>query len=130
MIIKNNQPAGKKSKRILIPSPQDDPAPTCPVCSGQGTAYLTINTEKTSLDLLLRRVLKQELGLNEPILDTGENMIECLSAFEDEEEERQLAKLLSEKLSHPAVGLGNDVIVDITDESQGDVKLKLHVTHR
>jgi hypothetical protein len=59
--------------------------PLCPVCSGQGTAYLTINTDKTSLDLLLRRVLKQELGLNEPILDTGENMIECLSSFGDAE---------------------------------------------
>ena len=33
------------------------------VCSGGGTAFLTINTEKTKFATFLDRILKQELGL-------------------------------------------------------------------
>ena len=62
---------GKKVKKLLNVSDPDDPNPNCPVCSGGGTATLTINTHKTNFDWLLKRVLKQDLGLNEPILDTG-----------------------------------------------------------
>ena len=113
-----------------MPDLLDDPTPNCPVCSGQGNVYLTINTAKTSLDLLLRRVLKQELGLNEPILDTGGNLIECLTSFEDAEEKKQLDNLLTKNLSDKSVGLTDGTSVEIADETQGDVKLTLMITHR
>ena len=59
----------------------------------------------------------------------GENMIECLSAFEDAEEEKQVAHLMSQPLSHASVGLTDGTIVEISDDSQGDVKMKLCIIH-
>ena len=56
-------------------------------------------------------------------------MIECLNAFEDEEEQRHFAQTVTQKMSHPSVGFVDGTIVDIVDDSQGEVKIKLHITH-
>jgi len=81
-----SEPAGKKVKKMLVPDclgarfsqftcftgtnariltqkarAPDTPTPGCPVCSGAGAAGLAINTHKTSFEMLLRRVLRQEL---------------------------------------------------------------------
>ncbi len=50
--------------------------------------------------------------------------------FQDKVEERQFEELLSQKMSHATVGLVDGAIVEVTDESQGDVKIKLVITHR
>ena len=123
-----SEPCGKKVKKMLVPGMLEDPNPKCPVCSGGSTTYLTVNTNKTSLDLLLRRVLKQELGLNEPILDTGENTIECMR-FDDPTEQREFEERLKQKLSHPSVGLVDGTIVTVEDESQELKNMKIHITH-
>ena len=60
----------------------------------------------------------------------GGNTIECLSTFEDPVEERTFAQLLTQKLSHPSVGLVDGTLVEVLDESQGDFKMKMKITHR
>lgn len=37
---------------------------------------------------------------------------------------------MTQKLSHPSVGLVDGTLVDVLDESQGDFKMKLKITHR
>ncbi|EKX52273.1 hypothetical protein GUITHDRAFT_42901, partial [Guillardia theta CCMP2712] len=68
-IMKNREPSGRK-RYILIPSNLDLPNRACTVCSG-GTVSLKLNVEKTTFNFFLTRILKQELGLNEPLVDTG-----------------------------------------------------------
>ena len=124
---KHREPTGRKSM-ILIPSDPDKPNAACTVCGGDSAVTVTINTSKTPFRFFLERVLKQELGLSEPIVDTGDNVIECYREFEDRQDEARLNDLLGRPLSDPAVGIGHNAELNIEDEGQR-IKTKLLVFH-
>ena len=69
------------------------------------------------------------LPLPPPRTQDGGNTIECLNAFEDPVEKQVFDKLCAQPLSHPSVGFVDGALVDASDESQGDIKMKLKITH-
>jgi ubiquitin-like 1-activating enzyme E1 B len=124
---KHREPTGRKSM-ILIPSDTDKPNPACTVCGGDSAVTVTINTSKTPFRFFLERILKQELGLSEPVVDTGDNVIECYREFEDRQDEARLHDLLKRTLNDPAVGIGHNAELNIEDEGQR-IKSRLLVFH-
>eukprot|EP00960_Hanusia_phi_P078419 768814-Hanusia_phi.AAC.14 len=126
-IVKNREPSGRK-RYIIIPSTLDEPNPACTVCSG-GTVTLKLNVEKTTFNFFLTRILKQELGLNEPLIDTGANFFECFSTFETEEDQAALNKRLKLPLTDPSIGIGDQMILSIEDETQGNTSMKVLIMH-
>ena len=124
---KHREPTGRKSM-ILIPSDPDKPNVACTVCGGDSALTLSINTAKTPFRFFLERILKQELGLSEPSVDTGDNMIECYREFEDRQDEVRFNDLLGRSLSDPAVGIGHNAELTIEDEGQR-IKSRLLVFH-
>ena len=126
-LYKYRLPSGRKCL-VLNPSDQDRPVPDCPVCGGGSAIRLRINTEKTTLGYLLEKVLRQELSLSEPLVDTGENLIECLARFDDKEEERTFRAKLGRLLSDPAIGIRHNTELVVEDESQ-HVKATILIFH-
>ena len=120
---KRREPSGK-NQQVLMTAKIEEPNKNCAVCSQAGaTQYLRINTKATTLATFLARVLKGELGFNEPLLDTGDNTLEFLASFDDPQEARQLEAKLGLPLSDPAVGITHQASVAVQDESQGDCKV-------
>lgn len=99
----------------LLPTTLPDPNPKCFVCKN-AVINLTLNTCTWSLEMLLRRVIKKELGFMEPSITIGSNII-----YEEGEDigEDEYASMLQKKLVDlPAGGVKHGVVVRIEDFTQ------------
>lgn len=108
-----------ESSSLLQPNPQ------CFVCSKQ-MVELAIDTKRALLRDLVEKVLKKQLGVNEPTVSIGANTI----YEEGEDAETSLAVNLGKHLVDlPGGGVHNDTVVSIEDFSQ-DFRCAIRVLHK
>jgi ubiquitin-like 1-activating enzyme E1 B len=106
---------------IALPKPN----PSCYVCSKQ-IIKLAIDTQKTTLEEFITKVLKKHLGVNEPTISIGSSTI----YEEGEDAEESLAINLSKRLCNlPGKGVHHDTILSIEDFSQ-DFTCSIRILHR
>lgn len=99
----------------LLPTSLPDPNPKCFVCKN-AVINLTLNTTNWTLEMLLRRVLKKELGFMEPSITIGSNII-----YEEGEDigDDEYAVMLQKKLADlPAGGVKHGVVIRVEDFTQ------------
>ena len=115
---------------VLLPSSLQPPNKQCYVCS-LATLVLKIDTNTTSLDLLVRSVLKTKLGFNEPEFTVGNNAESLFyypDAVEDDEDgDYDFPKMAISKL--PGGGVKDGTSFTVTDLSQGTLKVTIQVVH-
>jgi len=109
----------------LQPCKAEAPSTSCYVCN---TAQLTlhIDTMETTLDFLVKKVLKGRLGFNQPSIVQGSNML----YEEGEDAEESLAENLPLMLSKcPGGGLVDGSLITVEDFSQ-DLTVLVLLRHR
>jgi len=99
----------------LLPTSLPEPNPKCFVCKN-AVLNLSLDTANWTLEMLLRRIIKKELGFMEPSLTIGSSII-----YEEGEdiEENEYAAMVVKKLSDlPAGGVKHGTIIRIEDFTQ------------
>eukprot|EP00551_Chaetoceros_affinis_P010624 CAMPEP_0203670400 /NCGR_PEP_ID=MMETSP0090-20130426/6481_1 /ASSEMBLY_ACC=CAM_ASM_001088 /TAXON_ID=426623 /ORGANISM="Chaetoceros affinis, Strain CCMP159" /LENGTH=605 /DNA_ID=CAMNT_0050535251 /DNA_START=1 /DNA_END=1818 /DNA_ORIENTATION=- len=109
----------------LQPTSLPDPNPKCFVCRN-AKIFLALNTEEWTLEMLLRRIIKKELGFMEPSLSLGSSMI-----YEEGEDigEDQYSMNLCKKLVDLPGGVKDGSVIEIEDFTQ-DLEVELHISHK
>lgn len=100
------------------------PNPNCYVCN-KTTLSVFVDVKQTTLGQLVQHALKDSLGLHEPNVSAGDNILheegdDCLDA---ELDDRVLAEL-------PGGGVQDGTTLDVYDYSQGDLRVEILVRHR
>ena len=110
----------------LQPTTLPDPNPECFVCRN-AIISLVVNTKEWTLDMLLSRVIKKELGFGEPTLMVGGDIV-----YEegDDIDPSEYAGNLSKKLVDlPSGGVGHGSVIRVEDFTQ-DLEVEMSVSHR
>jgi ubiquitin-like 1-activating enzyme E1 B len=122
------------NRKFIIPTMLEPPNPGCAVC-GTARLQVRVNTNKTTLEEFLKKVLRGHLGMTEPcftypISNSEASIIyeegEGLEADEIEENVANLPKLLAEL---PAGGVVHNTVLYIQDQRQ-HLKLEMVVSHQ
>ena len=111
---------------LLQPTQLPPPNPNCFVCRN-AIISLALNTKEWTLDMLLTRVLKKELGFGQPTILVGGDMV-----YEegDDIDPSEYAVNLSKKLVDlPMGGIGHGVVFGVEDFSQ-DLEVEISVSHK
>ena len=111
---------------FLSSSKLDPPNPNCFVCRN-ATIPLTLNTEKWTLQDLLTKVIKQDLGFEEPTLMLEGDMI--YEEGEDADTASFAPNLVKILTKLPCGGIQNGSIIRIEDFSQ-DLEVDICITHK
>lgn len=110
----------------LQPTTLPDPNPNCFVCRN-AMIHVTINTTTWTLEMLLRRIIKKELGFMEPSLVLGSSIIyEEGEDIGEDEYKMNIGKVL---VDLPAGGIKGGTVVRIEDFTQ-DLEVDICVTHK
>lgn len=110
----------------LQPTTLPDPNPNCFVCRN-AIISLTMNTHEWTLDMLISRVIKKELGFSEPTILVGGDIV-----YEEGEDidPSEYAPNLSKKLVNlPAGGVAHGSVIRIEDFTQ-DLEVEASVSHK
>eukprot|EP00557_Chaetoceros_sp_GSL56_P005690 CAMPEP_0176499734 /NCGR_PEP_ID=MMETSP0200_2-20121128/13103_1 /TAXON_ID=947934 /ORGANISM="Chaetoceros sp., Strain GSL56" /LENGTH=646 /DNA_ID=CAMNT_0017898209 /DNA_START=50 /DNA_END=1987 /DNA_ORIENTATION=+ len=110
----------------LLPTFLPDPNPKCFVCKN-AVINLTLNTTNWTLEMLLRRVLKKELGFMEPSITIGSSII-----YEEGEDigDDEYTVMLQKKLADlPAGGVKHGVVIRVEDFTQ-DLEVDICFHHQ
>lgn len=99
----------------LQPTTLPDPNPDCFVCRS-AVIRLTLNTKTWTLEMLLRRIIKKELGFMEPTLNIGASII--YEEGDDIGEDEYAAMVVKKLVDLPAGGVQNGTIIKIEDFTQ------------
>lgn len=113
---------------IITPTAPPPAKSSCFVC-GRGQLRLTIDTEVTTLQMLLDAVVRKRMGFNAPTI--GHQM--WYEPEEDVEEDQLpvIAKNLTLSLAQlGGGGIKDGSVVNITDDSQGSASVDVVVTHQ
>jgi len=114
---------------LLQPSTLGSPNPQCYSC-GNAILTLSIDTSVATLGLVVEKVLKKRMGINEPsvMLNSSELYLEGEGLEPDEEEDfrNNLGKVLE---ACPAGGIRDGTMLDCDDNSQ-DCQFKLVIQHK
>lgn len=121
---------GSRVRKLLNPEPLRKPKTTCFVCS-KGQLVLTIDTEKTTLKMLVDNVLGKKLSVIEPsiYLAAGSfhnTLLECGEGLEEDEVEMYSANM-KKKLSDLHIDSGSQLNIE---DLRQNLKCVLHVTHK
>lgn len=111
---------------LLTASKLEPPNPHCYVCK-QASLSLTLNTEQWTLEDLLTKVIKKDMGFEEPSLMLGSDFI-----WEEGEDAdtATFGKNLSKKLTDlPCGGIRHGTVLVIEDFSQ-DLDVSVTFTHK
>ncbi|KAL9180727.1 hypothetical protein ACHAXT_011180 [Thalassiosira profunda] len=111
---------------LLQPTQLPEPNPNCFVCRN-ATVSLSLNTQAWTLDMLLARVLKKELGFAEPTIMIGEDIV-----YEegDDIDPGEYAANKSKTLAGlPAGGVGHGAVIKVEDFTQ-DLEVEVAVSHQ
>ena len=111
---------------LLQPTTLPDPNPDCFVCRN-AMLSLSINTNEWTLDMLLRRVLKRELGFAEPTIMIGEDIV--YEEGEDIDPTEYVANLTKRLVDLPGGGAGHGSALRIEDFTQ-DLEVEVSVSHK
>jgi len=112
---------------LLQPTTLPDPNPNCFVCRN-ATISLSLNTREWTLDMLLNRVIKKELGFAEPTIMIGEDSI-VYEEGEDIDPAEYSANLSKRLVDLPAGGLGHGSAIRVEDFTQ-DLEVEVSVSHK
>ena len=111
---------------LLMAAKLEPPNPHCYVCK-QASMSLTLNTEQWTLEDLLNRVIKKDMGFEEPSLMLG---IDIIWEEGDDADTTTFAKNLSKRLKDlPGGGIGHGTVLVIEDFSQ-DLDVSVTFTHK
>ena len=111
---------------LLQPMKLQEPNPNCFVCRN-AVLSITLNTHEWTLDMLLRRIIKRELGFDSPTIIIGEDII-----YEEGEDidPDEFATILAKKLIDlPGGGAGHGSELRIEDFTQ-DLEVEVGITHK
>ena len=111
---------------LLQPTTIPDPNPNCFVCRN-ATISLALNTEKWTLEMLLARVIKKELGFGEPTIMVGEDIV--YEEGDDIDPSEYAVNLSKTLVNLPAGGLGHGSVLRIEDFTQ-DLEVEVSVSHK
>jgi len=111
---------------LLQPTTIPGPNPNCFVCRN-ATISLALNTKEWTLDMLLARVIKKELGFTEPTIMIGEDIV--YEEGEDIDPSEFAVNLSKSLVDLPAGGMGHGSIVRIEDFTQ-NLEVEVSVSHK
>jgi ubiquitin-like 1-activating enzyme E1 B len=111
---------------FLSSSKLDQPNPKCFVCRN-ATIPLTLNVEKWTLQDLLTKVIKKDLGFEEPTLMLDGDMI--YEEGEDADTDAFAPNLVKVLTKLPCGGIQNGTILRVEDFSQ-DLEVDVCITHQ
>jgi len=112
---------------LLQPTTLPDPNPNCFVCRN-ATISLSLNTKEWTLEMLLNRVIKKELGFGEPTIMIGEDSI-VYEEGEDIDPSEFGANMSKRLVDLPAGGLGHGSSLRVEDFTQ-DLEVEVSVSHK
>ena len=110
----------------LQPTTLPDPNPNCFVCRN-AIISLTLNTKEWTLDMLLSRVIKIELGFQEPTILVGGDIV--YEEGEDIDPSEYAINQPKKLVNLPSGGVTHGSIIRIEDYSQ-DLEVDVNVTHK
>ncbi|KAL3782767.1 hypothetical protein HJC23_003088 [Cyclotella cryptica] len=118
----------EKTRRgyILQPTTLPLPNPNCFVCRN-AVISLSLNTKEWTLQMLLTRVIKKELGFSQPTILVGGDIV-----YEegDDIDPSEYASNLSKKLiGLPSGGVGHGTVIGVEDFTQ-DLEVEICVSHK
>jgi ubiquitin-like 1-activating enzyme E1 B len=103
------------AKRMLIPSPLDEPNPNCFVCSSN-TVTLRVNIENYKVESFVADILKSHLTMIEPLVYLGNTLLFDSSSEMDEEEKDHFTQQ-AQKTFHQ-LSIQNNTILRAEDNIQ------------
>ncbi|KAL7500855.1 hypothetical protein ACHAWT_010356 [Skeletonema menzelii] len=110
----------------LQPTTLPDPNPNCFVCRN-AIISLTLNTQEWTLDMLLSRVIKKELGFHEPTILVGGDIV--YEEGEDIDPSEYAINLPKKLVNLPSGGVTHGSVIRIEDYSQ-DLEVDVNVSHK
>lgn len=110
----------------LQPTTLPDPNPNCFVCRN-AIISLALNTQEWTLDMLLSRVIKKELGFHEPTILVGGDIV--YEEGEDIDPSEYAINLNKKLVNLPSGGVTHGSVIRIEDYSQ-DLEVDVNVSHK
>jgi ubiquitin-like 1-activating enzyme E1 B len=110
----------------LQPTTLPDPDPNCFVCRN-AIISLALNTQEWTLDMLLSRVIKKELGFHEPTILVGGDIV--YEEGEDIDPSEYAINLKKTLANLPSGGVSHGSVIRIEDYSQ-DLEVDVNVSHK
>ncbi len=110
----------------LQPTTLPEPNPNCFVCRN-AIISLTLNTQEWTLDMLLSRVIKKELGFQEPTILVGGDIV--YEEGEDIDPSEYAINLPKKLVNLPSGGVTHGSVIRIEDYSQ-DLEVDVNVSHK
>ncbi|KAL3756820.1 hypothetical protein ACHAWU_000462 [Discostella pseudostelligera] len=111
---------------LLQPTTLPDPNPNCFVCRN-ATVSLALNTNLWTLEMLLSRIIKKELGFAAPTIMVGEDIV--YEEGEDIDPAEYASNLVKTLVALPGGGMGHGSSLRIEDFTQ-DLEVEVIVTHK
>ncbi|KAL7548055.1 hypothetical protein ACHAWF_016839 [Thalassiosira exigua] len=111
---------------LLQPTTIPEPNPNCFVCRN-ATVSLALDTRSWTLEMLLARVLKKELGFGAPTVMIGEDIV--YEEGEDVDPSEYGVNLTKKLVDLPAGGAGHGAIVNVEDFTQ-NLEVEVSVSHK
>jgi len=110
----------------LQPTSLPDPNPKCFVCRN-AVINVSLDTEKWTLEMLLRRIIKKELGFMEPSILIGDDII--YEEGEGSDNTGYVVNLPKSLINLPAGGVKHGTVIGIEDFTQ-DLEVSICVSHK
>ena len=110
----------------LTASKLNAPNPNCFVCKN-ATVPITINTKEWTLERFLRRIVKHELGFEEPSLMLEDDMI--WEEGQDADQDAFVTNLSKTLDKLPCGGIHHGTVLEIEDFSQ-DLQINIAIAHQ
>ncbi|KAL7506095.1 hypothetical protein ACHAXN_003439 [Cyclotella atomus] len=111
---------------LLQPTQLPAPNPNCFVCRN-AIISLALNTKEWTLEMLLARVIKKELGFGAPTVLVGGDIV--YEEGDDIDPEEYAANLPKKLVDLPSGGVGHGAVFGVEDFSQ-DLEVEISVTHK
>jgi len=110
----------------LLPTILPDPNPDCFVCRNAIISVI-LNTSKWTLEMLLRRIIKKELGFMEPTILIGDDII--LEEGEGADISGYMVNLPKTLCNLPAGGVVHGTVIVVEDFTQ-DLEVTICISHK
>jgi hypothetical protein len=111
---------------LLQPTTLPAPNPNCFVCRN-AIISLALNTKEWTLEMLLSRVIKKELGFSQPTLLVGGDIV--YEEGDDIDPSEYAANLSKKLINLPSGGVGHGSVFGVEDFSQ-DLEVEVSVSHK
>lgn len=111
---------------LLQPTQLPPPNPNCFVCRN-AVISLALNTKEWTLEMLMARVIKKELGFGQPTILVGGDIV--YEEGDDIDPSEYAANLPKKLIELPSGGIGHGAVFGVEDFSQ-DLEVEISVAHK